>query len=76
MIDYYNKPVEGSKSQKAFEYVEKIFALDSSWKDLPPDDRKAHRLAELKPVMDEYWKFLNSFEADKIPILARHRLIR
>lgn len=60
-----NKPVEGSKSQKAFEYVEKIFALDSSWKDLPPDDRKAHRLAELKPVMDEYWEFLNSFEADK-----------
>ena len=60
-----NKPVEGSKSQKAFEYVEKIFALDSSWKDLPPDDRKSHRLAELKPVMDEYWEFLNSFESDK-----------
>lgn len=59
------KPVEGSQSQKAFEYVEKIFALDSQWKDLTPNERKAHRLAELKPVMDEYFEFLNSFASEK-----------
>lgn len=67
------KPVDGSKSQKAFEYVEKLFALDLQWKDLSPEERKVHRQSELKPVMDEYWDFLNSFEADKDSNLGKAR---
>ena len=59
------KPVEGSQSEKAFAYVEKIFALEARWKDLPPDERQKHRMAETKPVMDAYWDFLSSFSSDK-----------
>lgn len=59
------KPVEGSQSEKAFAYVEKIFALEARWKDLPPDERQKHRMAEMKPVMDAYWDFLSSFSSDK-----------
>ena len=59
------KPVEGSQSEKAFAYVEKIFALEARWKDLSPDERQKHRMAEMKPVMDAYWDFLSSFSSDK-----------
>lgn len=65
--------MNGSKSQKAFEYVEKMFVLDLQWKELSPKERKFHRQSELKPVMDEYWDFLNSFEADKDSNLGKAR---
>lgn len=55
------KPVEGSQSEKAFAYVEKIFALEACWRDMSPDERQKHRMAEMKPVMDAYWNFLSSF---------------
>lgn len=44
------------------------------WKKLFPDERKAHRTAEQKLVMDEYWAFLNSFEADKDSNLGKARI--
>lgn len=59
------KPVEGSQSEKAFAYVEKIFALEACWRDMSPDERQKHRMAEMKPVMDAYWDFLSSFSSEK-----------
>lgn len=59
------KPVEGSRSEKAFAYVEKIFALEACWRDMSPDERQKHRMAEMKPVMDAYWNFLSSFSSEK-----------
>ena len=59
------KPVEGSQSEKAFAYVEKIFALEACWRDMSPDERQKHRMAEMKPVMDAYWNFLSSFSSEK-----------
>ena len=59
------KPVEGSQSEKAFAYVEKLFALEACWKDMSPDERQKHRMAEMKPVMDAYWDFLSSFSSEK-----------
>ena len=53
------KPVEGSQSEKAFAYAEKIFALEACWRDMSPDERQKHRMAEMKPVMDAYWNFLS-----------------
>ena len=45
-------------SEKAFQLIERIFALESTWTDLPPEK-------ELKPVLDAYWEHLNSFEAEE-----------
>lgn len=59
------KPVERSQSEKAFAYVEKIFALEASWKGMPPEERQKHRITEMKPVMDAYWDFLSSFASEK-----------
>lgn len=59
------QPVKGSKSEQAFQLVERIFALDSQWKDLTPEERKVRRNTELKPVLDEYWTFLSSFESEQ-----------
>lgn len=30
-----------------------------------PDERQKHRMAEMKPVMDDYWDFLSSFSSEK-----------
>lgn len=59
------KPVERSQSEKAFAYVEKIFALEASWKGMPPEERQKHWITEMKPVMDAYWDFLSSFASEK-----------
>lgn len=59
------KPVKDSMSEKAFQLIERIFALESTWKDLPPEKRLEHRQKELKPVLDAYWEHLNSFEAEE-----------
>ena len=45
--------------------VEKIFALEACWRDMSPDERQKHRMAEMKPVMDAYWDFLSSFSSEK-----------
>ena len=52
-------------SEKAFQLIERIFALESTWKDLPPEKRLEYRQKELKPVLDAYWEHLNSFEAEE-----------
>jgi len=59
------KPVKGSASEKAYLIMEKVFKLEKRWKDLPLEERYKKRKAELRPVMDEYWHHLNSFEAEK-----------
>ena len=59
------KPVKDSMSEKAFQLIERIFALESTWKELPPEKRLEHRQKELKPVLDAYWEHLNSFEAEE-----------
>lgn len=70
------KPVEGSQSEKAFAYGEKLFALEACWRDMSPDERQKHRMAEMKPVMDAYWDFLSSFLLKKIRICKRHKHTR
>lgn len=44
------KPVKDRMSEKAFQLIERIFALESTWKGLPPEKRLEHRQKELKPV--------------------------
>lgn len=61
----HGSPVKGSASEKAFLMVEKMFGLEKQWKNLTPEERFAKRKAELKPVMEEYWAYLNSFGAEK-----------
>jgi len=65
------KPVKGSASEKAYLIMEKVFKLEKRWKDLPLEERYKKRKAELRPVMDEYWHHLNSFEAEKDTALYR-----
>ena len=51
-----------------------MFALDLQWKELFPEERKVRRQSDLKPVIDEYWDFLNSFEVDKDSNLGKARI--
>ena len=55
------KPVKYSMSEKAFQLIERIFALERTWKDLAPDKRLEHRKKELKPILDAYWAHLKVF---------------
>ena len=43
-------------------------------KGLSTKERKLYRESVLKPVMDEYWIFLNSFEPDKDSNLGKARI--
>ena len=60
-----NKPVEGSKSEAAFQLIEQMFALEHSLKNESPQKRFKQRNQKLKPLLDQYWELLSSFEAAK-----------
>ncbi len=57
---------ESSKSSPAYigySYWQKMFQLEKKWCDLAPEERLAHREKELKPVMDEFWEWLDNLDA-------------
>ena len=59
------KGVTGTKAQTAIAYCDKMFKIERKLKDLKPEDRYDKRLELLKPVMDEFFSWLESFPVIK-----------
>ncbi len=47
-------------SVKGFRYCNKLFEIERELKDLTPEERKEQRQLRSKPVLDEYWAFVDS----------------
>lgn len=68
------KPVQGSRSEAAFLLIEEMFSLEQAWKDQSPEARFTLRQEKLRPLMDSYWKLLDSFEAAEGTALSRAKI--
>ena len=56
---------KNSKSAQALELIERIFAADKGFEAMPTDEIYAKRQEILKPLLDEYWKLLETIDAPK-----------
>ena len=57
------KDREGSNALHGKRYFDKLFELERSFAELPPDERFKQRLKYSKPVMDEFWGWADSLNA-------------
>ena len=53
----------GSKAKIGLDYVGKLFDLEREWKELPSSERYLKRNEHAKPVLDEYFAWVESLEA-------------
>ena len=65
------KPVQGSRSEAAFGLIEEMFALEQAWKDESPQARFDLRQQKLRPLLEQYWALLDSFEAAEGTALSK-----
>ena len=65
------KPVQDSKSEAAFRLIEGMFALEQAWKDETPQARFDLRQEKLRPLLEQYWALLGSFEAAEGTALSK-----
>jgi transposase len=54
------KNPKGSKAKIGLDYCDKLFELEREWADLPPKERLEMRNAKAKPVLDEYFAWVES----------------
>lgn len=45
---------------EALRLLNKMFDLESKWKNLPPEERRRRRKIELKPIIDKFWAWCDS----------------
>ena len=62
---------EDTRAGKALELIGKIFAADEGLSELPAEERYAQRNIVLKPLLDEYWEFIESIYAASGSNLAK-----
>lgn len=62
---------EDTRAGKALELIGKIFATDEGLSELPAEERYAQRNIVLKPLLDEYWKYIESIYAASGSNLAK-----
>ena len=56
---------KNSKATQALELIERIFATDKGFEGLPENERQAEREKKLKPLLKQYWEFLETIDAPK-----------
>jgi transposase len=56
-------PNQSSPAYVGYAYWQKMFQLEKRWRDLVPSERFVHRQSELKPIMDEFWQWLENLNA-------------
>jgi len=61
---------KNSKAVVGFEYCNKLFELEKRYVNLSNDDRRKARKRESKPILDEFWLWLQSFIPDNGSKLA------
>ena len=54
---------DDTRASKALELIGKIFAADEGLVELPSEERQEQRQIILKPLLDEYWSFIESVYA-------------
>ena len=57
--------VETSKAAQGYEYCSRLFALERKLKKLPDNERREERGKSVKPFLDQYWAWLESFTPEK-----------
>ena len=62
---------EDTRAGKALELTGKIFAADEGLSGLPSEERYKQRKIVLKPLLDEYWKYVESIYAASGSNLAK-----
>jgi transposase len=53
--------IVGSKAAAGFDYCNRLFDLEREWERLSANERHEKRTQQSKPVLDEFWKWLLSF---------------
>lgn len=66
-----SKPVQGGRSEAVFGLIEEMFALEQAWKDESPQARFDLRQQKLRPLLEQYWALLDSFEAAEGTALSK-----
>lgn len=51
---------ENSSAARGFKFCSRIFSIEKRLKDLPAEDRLKARIEQVKPVIDEYWNWLDN----------------
>ncbi|WP_226996060.1 IS66 family transposase [Pediococcus damnosus] len=54
------QPNQSSPAYIGYRYWQKMFQLERKWQALTPEERLTARQAELKPVMDAFWQWLEN----------------
>lgn len=54
------KDKEQFRSTIPLELLNKMFKLEEQWKNLTAEERRRHRQAELKPLIDQFWTWCDS----------------
>ena len=62
---FYEIPGNNGKAKKAVEYCDQIFRLEKTIKELSPEERQNQRHLIIKPVVEEFFEWLESFYAMK-----------
>lgn len=52
-----------SLAARGFDYCNHLFDLEDEWVEISPEERHEKRLVYSKPVLEEFWKWLASFNA-------------
>jgi len=59
-INSKKEPSESSPAYIGYLYWQRMFKLEKKWRDLAPAERLVKRQSELKPLMDEFWEWLEN----------------
>lgn len=62
---FFEIPGTNGKAKKAVEYCDKIFSFEKSIKDLSAEERQKQRQLIIKPVIEKFFEWLESFYAMK-----------
>ena len=56
-----DEAAETSKAKEGFDRINKIYAIEGQLKELPPEERQKQRLEQIKPVLDGFYAWLETF---------------
>lgn len=72
-VDCLPKGIEdkNSKAAKSLELIERLFSIEKGLEGVPPEEIKAKREKESKPLLDKYWDLIEGIEAGKGSALSK-----
>ena len=58
---FFELPGKHGQAKKAVDYCDQIFSFEKTIKELPPEERQKQRQLVIKPVVEEFFDWLESF---------------